>query len=131
MTEQYLREIARDMREVVLMLREVTHYIKEAESEIPEKIRRFIMYFHDVHDLKSLYHESGIEPPAYIMREIERCADRYRHILEDLFADTGTFEKVRQEMTQRGGNVYDYSHQLFKPKEEVDEAGTRENDASR
>ena len=107
-----LAMLRRDMRSILLEMREVIKYMKEAESEIPEKIRRFMMYYHDLHDLKNLHHESGIEPPAYILREIERCHDRYRHILEEMHGDQGAFERVRQDMTQRGGNRYDYSKQL-------------------
>jgi hypothetical protein len=53
----YLKETARDTRELLLHIREVVKYVKEAESEVPEKMRRFIiMYFHDMHDLRDLYH---------------------------------------------------------------------------
>jgi hypothetical protein len=112
-----LANLARDMRAILLEIREVTRYMKDAESEIPEKARRFIMYYHDVHDIVWLYHENGQEPPDYLRKELERCSDRYRHIVEDLFGEDGTFERVRQEMTKRGGNRYDHSRIL--PKQEV------------
>lgn len=108
----YLQRISRDMREVTLMLREVIKYMKDAESEIPEKMRRFIMYFHDVHDIWYLYMQTGQEPPKHIRQEIERCADRYHHILDDLYSDQGTFERVRQEMSKRAGNRYDHSRMI-------------------
>lgn len=111
-TVAHLKNIARDIQAMRSMLTEVIRYMKEAESEIPERIRRFIMYFHDVHDIQNLYHEFGITPPDYILREIERCSDRFKHILEDLYAEMGAFEKVRQEMSKRAGNRYDYSRQL-------------------
>jgi hypothetical protein len=110
-----LQRIARDMQAIRSMLTEVVNYMKDAESEIPEKMRRFIMYFHDVRDMVSMYREIGADVPGYVMREIERCDDRYRHLLEDLKTDTGAFEKVRQEMTQREGNRWDHSRLL--PKE--------------
>lgn len=115
MTEEsdaHLANLARDMRAILLELREVVRYMKEAESEVPEKMRRFIMYFHDVHDIQNLHHELGLMPPKYLNQELERCHDRFRHILEDMYGDQGTFERVRQDMTNRGGNRYDYSKQL-------------------
>jgi hypothetical protein len=111
-SDAHLANLARDMRAILLELREVVKYMKEAESEVPEKVRRFIMYYHDVHDIVNLHHEGGLSPPKYLHREIERCHDRFRHILEDMYADQGTFERVRQDMTTKGGNRYDYSHQL-------------------
>lgn len=111
MTEEAtdLHNLARDIRELLLLVRDVVKYMKEAESEIPEKARRFIMYYHDVHDIVWLYHENGQEAPEYVKRELERCSDRYRHIVQDLFGDQGAFEKVRQDMTKRGGNRYDHT----------------------
>lgn len=110
--EVYLQRISRDMRELTLMVREMVKYIKDAESEIPEKMRRFIMYFHDVHDIWWLYVQTGHEPPKHLRQEIERCADRYKHILDDLYGDTGAFERVRQEMAKRAGNRYDHSRMV-------------------
>lgn len=104
--------LARDMRAILLELREVTRYMKEAESEVSEKMRRFIMYMHDVHDISHLYEERGLPVPDYIMRELERCDDRYRHLLED----TEYFEKIRSEMTKRSGNRWDHSRLLTKEK---------------
>ena len=118
---EYLKQIARDVFEIRNLFREVTKYMKEAESEVPEKMRRFIMYFNDIHDLRDLYHQSGVEPPAHILREIERCSDRFRHLLEELHSEEGAFEKVRQEMSKREGNRYDYSKILMPPKEPTNE----------
>ena len=119
-----LGRIARDIKEIRTMLTQVVNYMVEAESEIPEKMRRFIMYFHDVHDIVNMYEERGHQVPRYLMQEMERCDDRYKHILEDLKSDTGAFEKVRQEMTERGGNRWDHTRLL--PKETKDE--TRPSD---
>lgn len=115
--DAHLANLARDIRAILLEVREVVKYMKDAESEVPEKVRRFIMYFHDVHDMQNLYNELGLVPPKHVQQEIERCADRFKHILEDQY-DTnksGTFEKVRQDMTERGGNRYDWTHALAKP----------------
>lgn len=114
-SEAHLKNMARDMQALRSMLTEVVNYMKEAESEIPEKMRRFMMYFHDVHDIKYMYEEHGQPPPTHVVREIERCDDRYRHLLDDLHLDTGAFEKVRQDMTKRTGNRWDHSRLL--PKE--------------
>ncbi len=113
--KDYLARMAKDMQAMRSMMTQVINYITEAESEIPEKMRRFIMYMHDIHDVSYMYEERGIPIPKHISREMERCDDRYRHLLEDLHADTGAFEKVRQEMTERGGNRWEHAR-LF-PKE--------------
>jgi hypothetical protein len=115
----YLKAIARDMQSIKSMMSQVITYMTDAESEIPEKMRRFIMYMHDVHDISYMYEERGLPIPPHVRRELERCDDRYRHILEDLNTDTGAFEKVRQEMTQRAGNRWDHSRLL--PKENQNE----------
>ena len=125
---EYLKQIARDMRELTLHVREVVKYMKEAESEVPEKMRRFLMYFHDIHDLRDLYHQGGQEPPVYIRREIEKCDDRLRHLLEDAYADGGAFEKIRQEMSKRSGNKYDHTVLLASPTEQSNETGNGKED---
>ena len=109
--------LARDMRAILLELREVTRYMREAESEVPEKMRRFIMYMHDVHDVSHMYEERGLPVPEHIRREMERCDDRYRHLLEDGATDLGWLERVRSEMTKRPGNRWDHSRIL--PKNEA------------
>lgn len=110
----HLKDMARDMREVLLLLREVVKYMKEAETEVPEKMRRFIMYMHDVHDVSYLYEERGLPIPPHIVREMERCDDRYRHLLEDGNMDSGWLERVRAEMSKREGNRWDHSRMLPK-----------------
>lgn len=120
-----LHDLARDMREVLLLLRDVVKYMKEAESEIPEKMRRFMMYMHDMHDISYMYEERGLPVPRHILQEMERCDDRLKHLLEDAVSDEGNYwlEKVRAEMTKRAGNRWDHSRILPKPrmKGEVDE----------
>jgi hypothetical protein len=111
----YLARMARDLQGIRSMLNEVITYIKDAESEVPEKMRRFMMYYHDVHDMKNMHEELGLPVPSHVLREIERCSDRWKHLLDELFTDNGAFEKVRQDMTQRGGNRYDHTRLL--PKE--------------
>lgn len=115
--EVYLERISKDMKLVREMLVEVVNYMRDAESEIPEKMRRFIMYMHDVHDIVNLYHEGGQVPPNHVLREMERCDDRYRQILTELHKDGGTFEKVRSKMADDPLNRWDHTRLLSKPKE--------------
>jgi hypothetical protein len=118
----YLQRMARDIQDIKSEIREIINAIKDAETEVPEKIRRFVMYFHDVRDMVSMYREIGSDAPAHVLREIERCDDRYRHLLEDLNSAGGTFEKVRRDMTQKDGNRWD--HSLMLPKQgQTDETG--------
>ena len=114
MSEVHLEHIARDMQTMVGLLGKVITYIVDAESEIPERMRRFIMYMHDVHDVMWMYHENGQEPPEYIKVEARRCDDRYRQILAELHSDTGAFEKVRREMAADPFNRYDHTRLLLK-----------------
>ena len=124
----YLKDTARDTRELLLHIREVVKYMKDAETEVPEKMRRFLMFFHDIHDLRDLYHQGGQEPPVYIRREIEKCDDRLRHLLEDAYKEGGHFEKIRQEMSMRSGNRYDHTVLITKPTENANETGNGKED---
>ena len=112
-----LKIIARDIAAIRSLMTATTNAETDAEAEVPEKIRRFAMYMHDVHDFKNFYHEVGQEAPPYIMDELRRCDDRFRHLLDDLNTDQGAFERVRQEMTQRQGNRWDHSRLLPKADE--------------
>jgi hypothetical protein len=87
----------------------------EAEGEVPEKMRRFANYFHDVVHIKGEYVALGLKAPTYVDAEMERCADRFRHLLDDLHTDGGTFEQVRRDMAERPGNVYDHTRALKGP----------------
>jgi hypothetical protein len=113
----HLADLARDMRTVKQLLTEVTFYMKEAEKEVSEKMRRFIMYTHDVHDIVNIYEERGQPAPRHVLAEMERCDDRYRQLLEEAHSDGGTFEKVRREMADDPNNRWDHTRQLAKPKE--------------
>lgn len=114
---ELLLRIARELKTIREQMTFVTYSIREAESEIPEKMRRFIMYMHDVHDIVNLYHEGGQPPPAHVLREMERCDDRYRQLLKELHVDGGAFEKVRRDMAADPENRWDHTRQLSKPKE--------------
>jgi hypothetical protein len=113
-TNNLLDRIARELADVRKLLTTHIHAQREAESEIPEKMRRFANYFHDIVHIKGEYVSLGLKCPAYIDREMERCADRFRHLLDDLHQDGGIFEQVRRDMAERPGNVYDHTRQLTK-----------------
>ena len=112
-----LERIARELKDIRELTSFMVNAIRDAESEIPEKMRRFIMYMHDVHDIINLYHENGHPPPQHVLREMERCDDRYRQILDEMHKDGGTFERVRREMAKDPLNRWDHTRQLAKPKE--------------
>jgi len=115
--EVYLKRIDANMKLIREMMTKVVNYMVEAESEVPEKMRRFIMYMHDVHDIVNLYHEGGQQVPRHVMAEMERCDDRYRQLLEAMHTDGGTFEKVRREMADDPENRWDHTRLLTKRKE--------------
>ena len=112
----YLKRIADDMKIIREQLGKIINSIVEAESEVPEKMRRFVMYMHDIHDIKNMYEERGIEVPPHVMREMERCDDRYRQLLTELHAAGGTFDKVRREMAKDAENRWDHTRLLGKVK---------------
>jgi hypothetical protein len=113
----YLQRISRDMRKLVNIATELMAYVRDAESEVPEKMRRFIMYSHDVHDMMTMHRETGMEPPEHVKAEARRCDDRFRQILNEMHTDGGAFEKVRQQMAADPENRWDHTRQLGKPKE--------------
>ena len=108
-----LYRIAREMKSIREMMQQVIKYMVDAESEIPERMRRFIMYMHDVHDVMYMYQEVGHEPPEHVKAEARRCDDRYRQILAEMHSDTGAFEKVRREMAGDIHNRWDHTRLLI------------------
>src|SRR6266403_1697899 len=112
-----LERIARELKTIRELTSSAVFALREAGSEIPEKMRRFIMYMHDVHDIVNLYHENGQPPPSWVLREMERCDDRYRQLLTEAHTDGGAFEKVRREMAEDPENRWDHTRLLTKPKE--------------
>ena len=110
--EVYLERIAGDMKIIREQLGKVVTYMMDAESEVSEKMRRFIMYMHDIHDIKNLYDEHGLPVPEHVLREVERCDDRLRELLKVAHTDGGTFEKVRREMAKDPENRWDHTRQL-------------------
>ena len=115
-SEVYLERIASDMKIIREQIGKVVTYMVDAESEVPEKMRRFVMYMHDMHDVMNMYQELGLEVPDYVMREVERCDDRLRQLLLDLHTDGNAFEKIRAEMAKDKENRWDHTRRISPPK---------------
>lgn len=115
-TEEALNQIAQDIH----VLRDLTSkYVNaqhEAESEIPEKLRRFVTYWHALHDIINIYEEKGHVPPANIKREMERCDDRFRQLLIEAHLDGNTFEQIRRKMADDPDNRWDHTRAIGGPK---------------
>ena len=124
--EVQLDRIAREMKTIRELMSKVIFYISEAESEVPEKMRRFMNYMHDLHDIKYMYEELGHVVPPHQLREMERCDDRFRQLMVEQNAEGGTFNKVRREMAKDSkNNRWDHTRfltdQTAKQKEAEDE----------
>ena len=112
-----LNRQARELATIRQLVSSIAKSLHDAESEVPEKMRRFMNYMHDVHDIKFMYEELGHQAPQYLLRELERCDDRFRQLLKELHDAGGTFERVRREMAKDPENRWDHTRQLTKPKE--------------
>ena|SRR5450631_784547 len=112
-----IERMGRELKTIREMLSKVINYIADAESEVPEKIRRFMNYMHDLHDIKYMYEELGHQVPPHHLREMERCDDRFRQLIAEQNAEGGTFNKVRREMAEDPLNRWDHTRLLTKPKE--------------
>lgn len=111
-----LLRIAQELGTIRKLVIDVVQYARGAEAEVPEFMRRFANYMHDLHDIKYMYESLGYPPPDYIMRELERCDDRMRQLLEKLKGAGGTFEKIMREMAADPNNRWDHTKLL--PKQE-------------
>ncbi len=118
----YLERISQEMKTIRALMTKVVFYIGEAEKEVPEKMRRFMNYMHDLHDIKYMYEDLGHQVPPHHTRELERCDDRFRQLLEEQNAEGGTFNKVRREMAGDANNRWDHVKHLPKPEENQVEA---------
>jgi hypothetical protein len=113
-----LERVAFEQKRTYEQIQKFVHaMVEEAESEIPEKMRRFMNYYHDVHDVRFMYENLGQPVPQHVNREIERCDDRYRQLLNKLHTDGQAFEKIRREMAADPENRWDHTRFLEKPKE--------------
>ena len=110
--EVYLERISKDMALLRKQMTEAIAYMRAAEAEVPESLRRFMNYMHDVHDVKYMYEELGHPVPQHLKDELERLDDRYRQILKVMHSDGGALEKVRREMADDPDNRWDHTRQL-------------------
>ena len=110
--EVYLKWIAADMKIMRQLLTEGLKYLRDAESEVPESLRRFMNYAHDVHDVKYMYEELGQPVPKHLLDELQRVDDRYRQVLKTMHSEGGALEKIRREMAEDPENRWDHSRQL-------------------
>lgn len=113
-----LLRIAQELKTIRENTSKAIFAMHEAESEIPERMRRFANYYHDIVHIKGEYHSLGLAAPKYIDEEMERCHDRFRQLLEQYHTDGGAFEKVRREMASDPLNRYDHTRQLTGAKNE-------------
>jgi hypothetical protein len=117
-----LNRISRELVSIRQLASDAVNYIRNAEAEVPEMMRRFITYMHDIHDVTYMYEERGMQAPEHLKRELERCDDRFRQLLKDLHDEGGTFEKVRRDMAADPENRWDHTRLLTKPQENKNEA---------
>ena len=110
-----LADIRRELATIRSLIAEGIRYLRDAESEIPERIRRFSHHMHSIHDIKYMYEELGVHPPPYLLRELERVDDRFRQIIAEENAEGGAFAKIRREMASDPKNRYDHTKQLPAP----------------
>ena len=115
--EVYLERISKELTVMRQMMSKSVNATAEAESEIPESMRRFANYYHDVVHIKGEYVSLGLVAPSHFDREMERCDDRFRQLLSKHHLDGGAFEKVRREMAEDPDNRWDHTRLLTKGKE--------------
>lgn len=122
-----LLRIAQELGSIRKLMVQVTQIARDAEREVPEFMRRFANYMHDVHDIKYMYEEHGIPVPEHVMSEIRRVDDRYRQLLDALNSGGAAFEKIRREMAADDKNRWEHTKMLeqYKPNGEDNEAGNR------
>ena len=71
-SDEALNQIAKDIHVIREKISAYVNAQHEAESEIPEKLRRFVTYWHALHDIINIYEEKGQDAPSNIKREMER-----------------------------------------------------------
>jgi hypothetical protein len=107
-----LWRIARELTDLRKLNSELVRFMRDAETEVPESLRRFANYMHDIHDIRYMYEEIGTPVPGHVLDELKRCDDRYRQILQILHTDGGALEKIRREMASDPENRWDHTRQL-------------------
>jgi hypothetical protein len=117
----------RELKTIRELMSRFVNDMTRAESEVPEQTRRFATYMHDLNDMAWMYEQRGLPVPPWILREMERCDDRFRQLQDKLHTDGGAFEKIRREMASDPLNRWDHTRLLDKPKENGNEAGKSES----
>lgn len=116
--------VRRELADIRRLVTEGIIALRDAEKEIPEKLRRFMNYVHDIHGMKFMYEELGHQAPKWLHNELERVDDRYRQIIAEMNAEGGPINKIRREMASDPANRWDHTRQLAAPKKETtNEAG--------
>ena len=110
-----LVKIRKSMMITQSLVGEALFAMRDAEKEIPERIRRFTHHMHSIHDIKYMYEELGVPVPGHLKTELERIDDRFRQLVAEENAEGGTFSKVRREMATDPQNRYDHPRQLAPP----------------
>jgi len=110
--EAYLERLCREMTTTRRLMSKFVNSMERAESEVPESVRRFTTYMHDIHDITYMYEERGLVVPRWILDEMQRCDDRLRQILKDQHQVGGAFERVRVEMAGDKENRWDHTRAL-------------------
>ena len=113
----WMKNIHQELKTIRQLNSEMTRFMRDAEAEVPESLRRFANYFHDLHDVKFVYEEHGQDVPQYVLRELERLDDRYRQILKEHKKEGGAINKIIREMSGDKENRWDHTKQLPKPQE--------------
>lgn len=121
--DQTLANVLKELTTIRKLCSQAVNAMVEAEREVPEKMRRFMNYMHDLHDVKFMYEELGHPVPQHLARELERCDDRYRQLLKELHTDGGAFERIRREMAEDPNNRWDHTKLLTNQKGPSDETG--------
>ena len=117
-TLTWIKNLHKELVTIRMLLGEGMLGLRDAESEVPEKLRRFMNYCHDIHAMKFMYEEVGHAAPDWVMRELERVDDRYRQIMSEMKAEGGAINKVLRTMAEDPENRWDHTRQLPAPKKE-------------
>jgi hypothetical protein len=101
-----IRETNRLLKQLMNRFDMIIEAVHKAEQEVPEYMRRFTMYYHDIIHINARYEELGIPMPLHLKDEMERSHDRMRHLIEQENSQGGTFYKIREKMDLEMGNRF-------------------------
>jgi hypothetical protein len=98
--------ILAELRKISDKLTSVLDAVARAESEVPEYMRRFVMYYHDIIHIREAHVQLGLDVPDHINHEIERVSDRMKQLVDMEHNQGGTFHRVMEDMKKIGGMKY-------------------------